>query len=374
MSTLSFISSKTLTTVFIVLLWTLVFFGLLIIASAGAIDGQRRFDSSYYYVSQQITRGVFIGSIAFTLALILPESLIIFSAVPVFISTIILLFLTLFSYFAPSIKGASRWLYLGPVSFQPSEFIKIGLILYLSAWLGPRIRKDSLSLTDVLPVIIVAGIAGLILILQPDIGTLGVVSLILLSLLFFVVIRWSHLGGILTLGIAAVLVLSLISPYRLDRLRAFLDPSHDPSGASYHITQALNTMEGIGWFGRGYGNSIQKVRSLPEPVGDSVFAVFAEETGFVGSALLFCMLLSLSIVSVLIALREREMFWRLLCLGFAAWVFFQTVINVGAITGILPFTGVPLPFISFGSSSLIALLGLAGLVARTARRNQKSNY
>jgi cell division protein FtsW len=211
------------------------------------------------------------------------------------------------------------------------------------------------------------GIAGILLLLEPATGTFGVIVLIAFAMYFFSGARLRDVA--LAVGGLAVVfaLLILISPYRYERVLTFLNPGRDPRGAGYQITQSLIAIGSGGLNGVGFGHSRQKYNFLPETIGDSIFAIFAEEMGFVGAiALLSCFLL-LMYRSVRVALRVDDAFMRLVAVGVATWIVGQAFINVGALTGLLPLTGIPLPFVSYGGSALMAEFAAMGALFGVSR-------
>ncbi|MFH1769416.1 MAG: FtsW/RodA/SpoVE family cell cycle protein [Parcubacteria group bacterium] len=208
---------------------------------------------------------------------------------------------------------------------------------------------------------------GVLLLLQPDFGTLGLIVIIAVSVYFFSGAPAKHLLILFVIFGIALGSLAFVSPYRFNRIKTFLDPTTDTLGSSYHINQALITIGSGGVWGVGYGNSQQKISHLPEPVGDSIFAVLVEEFGFVGGISLILMFLVLLGLLIHIARKSRDDFGRLFVLGMAVWVVGQAFINIGAISGLVPLTGLPLPFISFGSSSLVSILAGMGIATSVSR-------
>lgn len=349
---------------FFIILAILICTGLAYLASAGIIDGQRKFDDAYFYVKRQIFQGLLIGGFGFVIGYFIPLNFL--KKISPFI--LILSFVTLLALFipslAPNINGANRWLFIGPVGFQPAEFLKLSLVIYLSSVFSSLLsaNKGELPWRAIITQLGILCVLSLLLVKQPDIGTLGVVALISFSLLYLSNLNIKHLLLMIATGLLVILVLSLTSTYRLNRIKAFFDRSIDSSSTSYHINQAILGVGSGGWLGLGYGRSVQKTKFLPEPVGDSIFAVIIEEGGFVAGSFIVFMIFALGCVVLIMASMTPGYFNSLLIYGFGSWIIFQSFVHISAITGILPLTGVPLPFISYGSSSTVALLTMAGLV------------
>ncbi len=342
-----------------------VILGLIILSSAGIIEGQKKFGSGYYYLMSQFTHGVLPGIILFFLCLKIPYKYWKKFALPLLLFSVALLVAVFLPHIGLGLKGANRWIQVMGISFQPSEFLKISLILYLAAWFSNR-ESAAHSIETIIPLMLVLGFIGLLLVLQPDFGTLGIVIIIAMGVYFFAGAKLLHLCAIIAFFLLALVVLSFISPYRFDRIKAFVDPAADRQGVSYHINQALLGIGSGGFMGLGFGKSLQKQNYLPEPVGDSIFAVIVEELGFVGAAVLIGLFAALTLTLIAIARSTSDPFGQLITLGVGVWIFGQALINIAAISGIIPLTGLPLPFISFGSSALVALLASLGIVANIA--------
>jgi cell division protein FtsW len=261
-------------------------------------------------------------------------------------------------------NGATRWLRLGPVSFQPAELLKLALIVYMATWF----EKKGDDLRDwwgaVVPFSLILFAASfVVVVLQRDLGTMLVLALAMIAMYFVAGIRWRHLAAIL--GGAGVLgVLAIVTfPHRLSRWMTFLDPAKDPTGQGYHITQALTAVGTGGLFGVGLGKSIFIHGYLPEAANDSIFAVVAEEFGLIGSVILIGLFGLLVYRGFRIAKGAPDHFSRLLATGVATWLMFQAIINIAAMLALVPLTGIPLPFISYGGSSLLfSLIGVGILL------------
>lgn len=258
--------------------------------------------------------------------------------------------------------GASRWISIGPFFLQPSEFLKLGFILYLAAWLTSRGRDVGSLKFGAIPMILIIMVMGALFIKQPDLGTLGIIT-VSGMLLFF--IGGGKIKHVTLIGLVLLALLSTtlyLKPYTLERLTVFLDPSFDPQGAGYQLRQAAITFGSGGVFGRGFGQSIQKFNYLPEPTGDSIFAVIGEEFGFLGTSFLLILFLIFLWRTVFILKRIPDIFARLLGSGIVILITVQALINMGALIGILPLTGLTMPFVSQGGSSLVVTLASTGIL------------
>lgn len=264
--------------------------------------------------------------------------------------------------------GATRWIDIGPISVQPAEIMKVALILYLAAWFERRGEELKSFMDGVVPFMIMVGAACFtIVIFQRDMGTMLVLAGATTAMIFAAGIRGSHfaaLGGIF--GAAGVAVIAAF-PHRISRVMTFLDPSKDASGSGYHINQALIAIGSGGLAGVGLGHSIQVYGYLPEAANDSIFAIIAEEFGLIGSLALVVLFGYVVYRGFKIAHAAPDMFSRLVATGIAAWFGLQSAINIGAMLSLVPLTGIPLPFISYGGTSLIISLFGAGILLNISK-------
>ncbi len=352
----------------IALLFALLIFGLAMLSSAGVVDGQRKFGSAHYYLTHQLIYGVVPGLLIFFILSRVNYKKWKPFALPILIGAICLTALVFVPGFSHGLRGARRWVALGSISFQPSEFLKLSLIIYLAAWFGRKERHGPTGLYAIVPLFLVMIIISAMLIRQPDMGTLGILIMIAAGMYFFAGAKLKHVA-ITFVVIALVLgIFAVIEPYRFNRIKAFVNPTTDKQGTAYHINQALISIGSGGVFGLGYGQSKQKFSRLPEPVGDSIFAVIVEELGFVGGMVLISLFVLLVLVMLNIARTADDAFGQLIVLGMALWVGGQAFINIAAISGLVPLTGVPLPFVSNGSSSMVSLLAGMGIVRNISKQ------
>ncbi|MBI2039174.1 MAG: cell division protein FtsW [Candidatus Niyogibacteria bacterium] len=281
-------------------------------------------------------------------------------------------FLVTLAVFIPDVGfesgGAKRWIAIGSFFFQPAEFLKIGFILYLAAWLASRGSAVRSFEFGAFPLLCMIGALGALFIRQPDIGTLGVILLTGTALFYVGGGRLRHVG-IAGLAVAIFLVLAVAwRPYALDRILVFFDSSFDPQGAGYQVRQAAIAFGAGGIWGRGFGQSTQKFSYLPEPMGDAIFAVIGEEFGLAGTSLLVLLFLIFFWRVVIVVQSVQDPFARLLGLGIGILITIQAFVNMGALVGILPLTGITLPFISHGGSSLVATLAGVGLLLNISKQ------
>ena len=328
------------------------------IYNASNFEAYRIFSDKYHYVKSQAL-WIAIGLVFLLLTASLPYRKLKLISFPLIIISCFFLLLVLIPGIGTKALGARRWINLAGFSFQPSEFIKISLCIYLAAWLQEK--------KPILPfLVLIFSLVGLIA-LQPDMGT-GIVILITAFLVYFVaggsigkLIMFSCIGFIL--GIFLI----FSSEYRSNRIKTFINPSQDPLGTSYHMRQILMALGSGGLSGVGLGQSKQKYQYLPESTGDSIFAVIAEETGFFGSTVLILLYLLLIYIGLKITENAKDQFGRLLACGLTCWIGVQAFVNFAAMVSLLPLTGIPLPLVSYGGSSLIVSMISIGILISIAR-------
>lgn len=352
----------------IVPVFILVLFGLAMLSSAGIIDGQRKFDSAYYYFAHQLLYGLLPGLFLFWVGTKIKYQLWKKLSMPLLILSLGFMV----AIFAPGVgvgaRGALRWIHLGFLSFQPSEVLKLTLIIYFSAWFSGRTEKVKSWSYSVVPFLVILGFVGILLAKQPDVGTLSIVVMIAITMYFLAGAEMRHFAGLMAALAVVFFLLIQFAPYRLNRLLAFVNPSADPQGIAYHVNQARLGIGRGGLFGVGFGQSQQKINFLPEPVGDSIFAIVAEELGLMGGAFLLGLLLWLALALIKISQQTNDRFAQLFLLGLTVWITGQAFINIAAISGLIPLTGIPLPFVSYGGTSLAVLLGALGIASNIAKR------
>lgn len=331
-------------------------------SSASAAQG---FHDKYYFLKDQI-KWVLLGLVGAGITSFFNYRQLKNLAVPVLIGCLILLIAVFLPGIGVHAYGASRWINLGFTVIQPSELAKLSLIIYLSAWLTTK-EKGRL-----LPFFLLVGFMVGLIILEPDMGT-GIV-LFCTAIVIYYLSNSSMLGllAIMPVVFGGGILLALKSPYRVRRILSFLDPESDPFGASYHIRQALIALGSGGFWGLGLGNSRQKYSYLPEATTDSIFAIIGEELGLIGSAALVIIFVILFIKATRVTLEIEDPFGRLLAMGIISWLAIQTIVNFASIVGLIPLTGVPLPFISYGGSALIVELAGVGILVNIWRQARKN--
>jgi cell division protein FtsW len=343
-------------------------FGLLFLYSASTPLAFSKFQNGSYYFTHQLLYGALIGLGAMYVC-----SKIDYhkwqKLAPFFVLvSIVLLVLVLIPGVGLEIKGAKRWLDLGPITFQPAELAKLALIFYIASWVDKRNEEISDFYYGLIPVLLVCGFIIGLIILEPDLGTTIAISSVIAAMLFLGGSRLKHLGWLFISAIAALLLLIKLEPYRLARITTFLNPKFDPTGIGYQINQAMLAVGSAGLFGQGYTNSRQKYNFLPEVMGDSIFAVIVEEIGFIGgTAVVLFLLYYFAFRGLKVAVGAPDTFGKMLASGIVAWIIFQAFINISAIIGLLPLTGIPLPLTSYGSTAMIVALAGLGILLNISR-------
>lgn len=340
----------------------LVIFGLIMILNVSIVEATRAFGDKFFFVRKQALWAV-VGIAGMFLLSKTPYRIFEKFGIVIFIGAVFLLIGVLVPGVGTSVLGARRWIEIGPLVVQPSEFAKLALVIYLSLLLS----KQRPLLSFLLPVGLVTGLV----MLQPDLGTAVIIGTVALALYFASGASLVYFLMLVPVVSAAGLLLILTSPYRKARLLTFLNPNSDPLGASYHIRQVLIALGSGGLFGLGLGQSRQKYLFLPEPTTDSIFAIIAEELGFAGSALILGLLLFFVWRGFLIAMNTSDSFGRLLALGITSWIGVQAFVNLAAMVAVVPLTGVPLPFLSYGGSSLITVLLGVGILLNISRSRER---
>ncbi len=264
--------------------------------------------------------------------------------------------------------GAVRWLSAGPFTIQPSEILKVVFIIYCAAWLSGITTKLDKVTYGLLPLTLLIGIVALVLLSQPDTNTLIVIATASTAMFFVAGARWRDIGAIVGLGIVGFLLLIWRRPYIYDRVITLINPSAaDGLGSGYQIQQSLIAIGSGDWLGRGFGQSVQKFHFLPEAPSDSIFAVAAEELGFIGALVIVTAFLLLIWRGFYIAMRAPDVFSRLLVVGIVIMVATQAITHIGGMIGILPVSGAPLLFVSLGGTALIMTLASMGIVLNISR-------
>ncbi len=292
-------------------------------------------------------------------------------ALPFFIGSIILTLLVFVPGIGWSHGGAKRWIGLRIISFQPSEILKIATIIYLATWFSNVKEKVSTMRYGLVPFGVIVSIVGVVLLLQPDTDTFAIIACAGLAMYFVSGGRWKHIGLLAGIGLLLLGGLILTRPYLLQRVMTFVNPATSARGAGYQIQQSFIALGSGGFAGRGFGQSIQKFNFLPEPIGDSIFAVAGEEFGFIGTVSLVLLFLFFCFRGLKIANKTSDQFGRLLVIGIVILITAQAFVNIGAMVGIIPLSGITLPFVSHGGTSLAMTLAMTGIVLNISKQQKK---
>ncbi|TSC51830.1 MAG: Uncharacterized protein LiPW41_777 [Parcubacteria group bacterium LiPW_41] len=358
--------------VFLGFLIVIIIFGLVILTSASSDLAKTETGDSMYFLKHQITNGLSVGIIGFLIGYFLYYRVWEKISIPLLVLGIILLCLV----FTPLVdvqKGGARWVDFKVFKFQPGEFIKLAFLVYLSAWVGKNQERSKSFISGFIPFSLLVGAVMILLILQPATSTAALVFFSSLITYFIAGAKPKFFIGMILIGVVSlgVLIFGVKNEsgenYRLKRVTTFLHPESDPLGKGWHINQALNAIGSGGVFGVGFGKSTSKLHFLPEPIGDSIFAVIAEELGFIGAIGFLIFFLAFLWRGFRIATRAPDSFGKYLVVGFMSILGLQTFVNIAAISGVIPLTGVPLPFVSYGGTALAVFLTMAGIIANVSK-------
>lgn len=340
--------------------------GLVMVTSASSVVSQERYGSSWVYVQRQIMWTA-LGAVAFVLAMRFDYRRLRAWAVPGLVVVAGLLVVVFVPGLGVTASGSSRWIGVGPLTFQPAEVAKLAMAIFAA----DLIARRSESLDDwrsvLRPVLIVFGVLAVLIMRQPDMGTTIVVSLIVGSVLFAGGIQGRQLAPLMGAGLVVAVVLALAAPYRRARVLSFLDPFSDAGNTGYQAVQSLIALGSGGIFGVGLGAGRQKWLFLPNAHTDFIFAVIGEELGLVGAFLVVVLFAALGVLGFRTAMRAPDRFGFLLAISLTSWIVGQAVINLGGAVGLLPITGVPLPYVSFGGSALVFVMAASGLLVSVGR-------
>lgn len=353
-------------TLLVTIVGTLCGIGLLFIYSASYVYALEHFHKAHYYVIKQLI-GLTLGIVSMILIRMVPFEWIEQSAPYIFASTLVLTALTLLPGIGTTINGSARWLFFKGISIQPSELLKIGLLVYLASYLKRRAATLTSFLHGFLPFISMLTLVGIILLKQPDFGL--AVTLAITAFLLYFIAAFDLLHLLCTIGISIPLLFSLIylKPYRWKRILTFLDPWQDPQGAGFQIIQSLIAIGSGSLVGVGISHSKQKFFYLPMQHTDFIFAIIAEETGFIGCLFLLLLYFLLLYIGLRIAWQLPTAFGRYVVAGSTLLITVQALINLAVVTGMVPTKGIGLPFISYGSSSLVVWCCMIGLIMSALR-------
>lgn len=355
---------------FALIVLILVVMGIAMFSSAALGLLAREGGAPWRLAISQLVLGLIPGVILLIGLRFTPPKMLLKLVLPLYIGGIVLTALV-FTPLGFSTNGATRWLDLGFTTIQPAEFLKIGVVLMLSAYLASMKNKLHDWRYGLLPFFAIVGIPSLILLAQPNTSTVLVIGAASVALYFIAGARLRDFAVIALVGIMGLGVLVATRPYLMNRVMTFVNPADNPLTSGYQIQQSLIAIGSGGLLGRGYGQSVQKFNYLPEPVGDSVFAVYGEEFGFFGAVVLLLLFAAFATRGLIIAAEASNMFGSLAATGLTLLIAISAYMNIGAMLGIMPLTGLPLPFISHGGTALLCALASVGIILNIAAHRTK---
>ncbi|MCZ0704538.1 cell division protein FtsW [Natronobacillus azotifigens] len=352
--------------ILIAVILSLLLFGIIMVYSASSIWADYKFGDSLYFAKRQLLFAT-IGLFAMYGVSQIPYHTWRYYAKPILLACFVLLILVLVPGVGLVRGGARSWIGVGAFSIQPAEFMKLALVIFLATYLAEKQKFITSLKQGFLPLLLLIFTAFGLIMLQPDLGTGMVIVLTCFILLFVAGAKISHFIFLGLLGVAGFIGLIASAPYRINRITAFLNPWEDPLGNGFQIIQSLYAIGPGGLFGLGMGNSLQKFFYLPEPHNDFIFAIVAEELGFIGAGFLVILFFLLLWRGMRIGLSAADKFGSLLAIGITSMISLQVIINISVVIGLIPVTGITLPFLSYGGSSLTLTLASVGIVINISK-------
>ncbi len=348
----------------------LIGLGLVFLSSASAVVGFAKYGSTYHYFNRQFVF-LLLGLVCLWVVYRIDYSVWKKYSFFLLVASCALLSLVFIPSLAADWGNSRSWIKIFGLSLQPSEFVKIFFLIYLAAFLESRKNDMEDAKQSFWPFLVVFGVISLLMLLQPDLGTLFIIAISSFVVYFVAGGKISHLVIIFLAGVLAFFIMVQVKSYQMDRFRCVLDSGYSQQGKCYQLDQSLIAVGSGGFWGRGLGQSRQKFLYLPEVHGDSIFAVIAEEIGLAGSFIFVFLYLLLFYRIMSVARASGDIFGRLLATGIGSWLIVQTILNIGGVIGLIPMTGVPLPLVSQGGSSLLATLIALGIVLNISRHSGK---
>ena len=358
--------------IFLGILISLIIIGAVMFTSASLGILAKNETKFYGVIFNQFAFGLVGGLVALWIGLRIPYKFWRTHSLIIFILSICVTALVFVPHVGFLHGGARRWISILGISMQPVEFLKIGFIIYFASWLSWAKGRVKDMRYSVLPLFVLLGIISIVLLKQPDTKSLILIIITALVMLFVSGMPWKYIFGILGIALVAFTILIFFKPYLRQRINTFINPSHDSSGSSYQLQQSLIAAGSGGLFGRGLGQSIQKFNYLPEPQGDSIFAVIGEELGFLGCTVIICLFIAFALRGYRIGYLAPDPFSKLLVIGVITMTTAQSFMNIASIIGVFPLTGVPLVFISQGGTALLLALATMGIVLNISRFQKKA--
>ncbi|MBA2327609.1 MAG: putative lipid II flippase FtsW [Actinobacteria bacterium] len=341
--------------------------GVVMVLSASSVASLTNYGSAWYFFERQVL-WTLLGALVFAVTARIDYHVWRRWVIPMLVVCVALLVLVLVPGIGVYVAGSRRWLGSGAWRFQPTEPAKLALLIFSADVLARRAREVHDWRRAVRPVLLVFGLIAVLVMRQPDMASTIVLALIVGAALVVGGVRLRHLAVLGGAGVSAAALLAMIEPYRRARMLSFLNPVSDPGNTGYQISQSLIALGSGGWTGVGLGAGRSKWLFLPNAHTDFIFAIIGEEVGLLGCLLVVALFAAFGVLGTRIALRAPDRFGTLLAAGITVWVVGQAVINIGGVVGLLPVSGVPLPFVSFGGSALVFTMAAAGLLSSVARR------
>jgi cell division protein FtsW len=349
----------------------LVVFGIMMIISSSNVIGFHQFNQSFYFVTRHIMF-ILIGIIAFLITFIIPHQFIRKFSWYIWSISIVLALMTYMPNIGITVGGSSRWIRFLGFTFQPSEIVKFSIILLVADYLDKNKDKLNSNIQTLGFLLAIIAFSSLIILKQPDLGTTVIIMISFLAQAFVAGIKIEWIFGLLGIGALSTLLSIVARPYQLARVQAFLNPWSDQFGKGFHIIQSLIAIGTGGLLGLGIGQSRQKFFYLPQQYTDFIYSIISEELGFFITLVLFLFPMIIFYTKCfLIAVRQNNLFSKLLIVGITSWLSFQSIINISVALNLLPTTGITLPFISFGGTSIVMTLAMTGIIMNASRYQER---
>jgi cell division protein FtsW len=358
---------------FLIFSFLLILSGLIIFLSASLSLLSRNPEIYQSILTSQLFNGLLMGLIFGGIAYLIPYKFWSAHAFWLYILCIILLVLVFIPGLGFGTKGATRWLILGPLSVQPVEFMKVAYIIFVATWYAAIKTKVKEFKKGFLALIFISFIPAILLFIQPDLDNMFLLLFSGFIIYFVAGAKWKHVGLLILIGIISISIMVFFRPHAIDRIQTFLNPLGDQQGSGYQIKQSVIAIGSGQFFGKGFGQSIQKFKYLPEPIGDSIFAVASEEFGFLGSSLLIVLYCLFLIFGIRIAIKTKDLFGKLLIIGLITIMITQSFMNIASMLGLMPLSGLPLIFVSHGGTSLFISLISIGIILNISKFQNKQS-
>lgn len=350
----------------LIALW-LIIFGIGMIMSSSNTIGLQQYNKSFYFVLKHLTFIVF-GLVGFLTTYVIPHQTLRKVGIFIWIVSLLLVGMTTIPGIGITIGGSTRWIRLLGITFQPSELMKFSLIVIVADYLDKFKDKINSDFQTFFILLCIVGVSAGLVFTQPDLGTTIIIAIVFMSQLFVAGIRLDWFLGIFGVGIMGAIMSIIVKPYQLNRVQAYLNPWIDQYGKGFHVIQSLIAVGTGGLFGMGLGQSRQKFFYLPQQYTDFIFSIICEELGFVYTIIFLVLPMILFYTKCfVIAVKQQSLFSKLLVIGITTWLGFQSLINIGVAINLMPTTGITLPFISFGGTSIVMAMTMTGIIMNASR-------